>query len=75
VSAAAFFARVLCDALTWRPAASASSRQRCKSFSYTSASASSFLRGWRLNPGTTAAAIHVVIVLIWSSERDAGEPL
>jgi len=37
-----------------RPAALASWRQRCKSFNSAASSASSFLRGWRSMPGTTA---------------------
>src|SRR6266700_451661 len=40
------------------PAWPASSRQRCKSFNSAGASASIFLRGWRLRPGTSAAISH-----------------
>ena len=43
-----------------RPARFASFRQRCNSFSRASLSASSFLRGWRSTPGTTAATSHLV---------------
>src|SRR5437016_1517135 len=58
--------------LTGCPVRSASSRQRCNSFNNAGASASSFLSGWRLGAGTSAATSHFgLLILVKSGEGTA----